>query len=89
MPLTIPDFQGFKLERARAFLESFNSGPTRKGEAHFRRGSVQTLACKQPGCAYRATVLGEELYEVSIWYTTGWDAECSCDMLYGCKHMPQ
>jgi hypothetical protein len=86
MPLTIPDFQGFKLERARAFLESFNSGPTRKGEAHFRRGSVQTLACKQPGCAYRATVLGEELYEVSIWYTTGWDAECSCDMLYGCKH---
>jgi superfamily II DNA or RNA helicase len=86
MPLTVADFEGFDLEDARTFLDSFNSGPTRKGEAHYRRGAVQVLTCETPGFAYSATVVGDDVYQVQIYYEDVWDADCTCVAEFGCKH---
>jgi len=86
MPLTIADFAGFELEDARIYLETFHSGPKRKGEAHYHRGAVQVLTCEEPGYAYSATVLGEYMYQVSLYHEDVWESDCTCDKEYDCKH---
>jgi len=86
MPLTIAEFAGFELEDARIYLETFHSGPKRKGEAHYHRGAVQVLTCEEPGYAYSATVLGEQIYQVSLYHEDVWESDCTCDKEYDCKH---
>ncbi len=86
MPLTVADFENFDLEDARSFLNTFHSGSKRKGESHYRRGAVQVLTCEEPGYAYSATVLGTQVYQVSLYCDDVWDADCTCDVEYGCKH---
>ena len=86
MPLTVADFEGFDWEDARTFLDTFNSGPTRKGEAHYRRGAVQELTCETPGRAYSAVVVGNDVFQVNIYYEDVWDADCTCPTEFGCQH---
>ena len=86
MPLTVADFEGFELEDARIYLETFHSGPRRKGEAHYHRGAVQVLTCEEPGYAYSATVLGDQIYQVSLYHEDVWESDCTCDKEYDCKH---
>jgi len=74
---------------ARAFLERFNSQARRKGEQHFRRGSVQALAPEQPGLVYSAEVRDGEVQDVELEYDPvhGWSGVCSCPAQDACEHV--
>ncbi|MEI8289955.1 MAG: DEAD/DEAH box helicase [Verrucomicrobiota bacterium] len=87
MPLAEADFAGFDLPAAQAYLRSFDSRTRKKGERYFQVGAVRSLSCHQAGCAYAASVMGGDLYQVSLFYQDGWDSDCSCPVGCGCKHV--
>ena len=87
MPLTPSDFAGFNALTGLDFLKSFPRQTRKKGEGYFRNGAVRSLSCNEPGRSYEATVQGSDLYSVAFDFEDeGWGAECTCPMLYDCKH---
>jgi hypothetical protein len=86
MSLTIADFEGFDLDAAQRYLQSFDAHTRKKGESYFRGGAVESFVCHEPGRAYSVFVRGSLKYEVSFYYDDGWDSDCSCPVGYECKH---
>ncbi|HEX9047348.1 MAG TPA: SNF2-related protein, partial [Verrucomicrobiae bacterium] len=86
MPLSTEDFDGFEPVAAQRYLKRFLLTTRRKGEKYFREGAVQSLECDEPGVAYVAAVQDGELYEVALDFEDRWVSQCSCSMVYNCKH---
>ena len=74
---------------AQQYLNSFDATTRRKGEAYFSEGRVRDLRCEEPGCDFRATVQGTQLYEVHLLFNDldGWLGDCTCPMELDCKHV--
>ncbi|MGH7968011.1 MAG: SWIM zinc finger family protein, partial [Limisphaerales bacterium] len=71
------------------YLASFPSKSRRRGRHYFEDKAVLEVECLQTDLEYAAVVRGGEDYEVLFEYNPeegSWSAECSCPMMYDCKH---
>ncbi len=82
-PLLVPS-------EIQSFLDSFPSQSRRRGKHYYADRAVISVACVEPERKFKAVVRGSEDYEVTFEYDAAdeprWDAECTCPIMFECKH---
>jgi hypothetical protein len=69
------------------FLALVPAQTRKRGRAYHARGAVLELECVTPGGSYAAIVRGGMDYEVTLDFEDHvWSSDCSCPMIYDCKH---
>ena len=83
-PFILADPQG-----AQAFLRDFPETTRQKGDACYNAGGVADWESRVPGRGFVAQVTDTFSYTVTLFShePQGWDADCTCPVGHGCKHI--
>jgi superfamily II DNA or RNA helicase len=75
------------LQGIERFLRLVPAQTRKRGQAYQAQGAVLELECLVPDQEYAAVVRGGEDYEVTLEFADRvWMSDCSCPMVYECKH---
>src|SRR5438128_11287012 len=79
----------FATSEIQSFLDSFPYKSRRRGKQYFAGGAVIDAACVEPDREFAAVVCDGQEFEVTLDYdakTRSWFAECTCPLMFDCKH---
>ena len=76
-----------QIDALQNYLDCLDERTRKRGLSYFEKALVKEVEPFKRGIGFRAEVMGTRLYRVKFRFTDDdWDGECSCPVLYDCKH---